>query len=455
MRDFLEKTFRRLGAHFDKTRLGEREASQLLLNHDETKHQMPRGSSTEVTERSKPGYPNSERYHVQSREQPHREPSLRSLLDAQLTDPEPGNDLASQSPTDHEKRTTEDVGSPHSTSHEKSEDATVPSIPLTRSMVENISDVLNAVRLLKNAEAKKAEDGYPEGDLATQELEDHLSGTGTDIRRQESLEDLLRTARADLEFQRTRLESNLEKILLHHKLYEIPVAESERPRTEASVEDSLVDQHGWAYSEVTSLASGEKRWLGIPTDAQIKERYEVAAQNLQDLQEMFDRKDQDSEEEILRFREDLRNGETFDFSEDHLRKLHVEQDRQLTQNLIGAELEFQEALDDYRAAGFQTQDEISAISYRDDDGEPYSSEPGDLAAKTATQDHSRIAAWVEQIEESQEDDVSQPDLDPWGDGKSVSISSTFSMVNQEPSNRKQIDWWRFYCSTFRTGDYSA
>ena len=492
MRDFLEKAFHGFGSHFNSTRLQARTNSQTRLV--EENESSPRKLSKDQTALIQTNFSDSlssEIHQSQVQEQLNGQPLLQSALDAQLMHLETDDGLAIDTARSHAVQTEDLMESYHGVTSGGAADASCPSLPLTEQVVAQITDVLKAVREFEHvesscqsakekadigrtfmkhaAEAQTEEDG-PRRDWYLEELEDRKPQIQADIQRHDTLEEMLQTRTRDVNYSRKRLEKLLENVLIEKQLYKTTDAEENftlpeamdvekgmsirsvngRTQARASAEGILVDPYRSAYSDVTPPTSEDLRLFGIPTATEVKKRYKAAASNLRLLQGYFDTKEQDREEEIKRYRVAFHNGEV-DFSESELEDLLVQQIRELTQNLISAECEFQEALEDYRACGFETEDGMSTTSYREDDEESYNSDPEELAATTAMKDYSRVAAWAEQVTGSQEEDVAQPpEIDRWGDEKSVSISSTFSMVEKELSNRLQIDRWRFYCSTFRT-----
>lgn len=357
-------------------------------------------------------------------------------------------------------------------------------------MVAKISRVLNAARefealeelcesarqeaemgkrLLERAEAGQASESASERAYFAQQMEERAPIFHNAIRRHEDLEfDLLGKKQA-LFYARQDLEKALENTLIEKKLYNVAgvsgsdtvQAAGDARRTHAAMEEDLPQQYRPRYnqSDVTSLTSEERFEFNIPTDRQVQERFQMTLRRLHGMQELFDTKERDGEHEIRCFHEALRNGETLDYSEADVRKWNDEKDREITLNLINAEFEYQEAREEYKRFGFETQSDNEQMALddmqRDEHAANYEdhieeSDPGEMASWIARKDYSKIEAWVRQVKESQQGEIPAPEVDPWGDDKSVSISSALSMVNRDDAGtRKQIDRWRGFCASLR------
>ncbi|KAL8818917.1 MAG: hypothetical protein Q9191_007837 [Dirinaria sp. TL-2023a] len=489
MRDFLEKAFRKFGSHFNSGRLQARINPQARLIEDEGVPQRLSKDRIEPAQTSLPASFRSDFDQSPSHEQLYIQPSLQSALDAQLMSLEPESRPVLSSLSGYPVQTNDLLDASHDIAHDSCVDTSCRSFPLTEDTVAQITEVLKSARELETLESsyesamEKAEDGKsflefvkartegsdcPGRDFYLEEFEDRTPQIHADFQRRDTLEETLKDRKRELDYSRKRLERTLENILIDKQLYKVTEAEDNATlRDEMEVErrasvrsvggqtldrataqDSLIDPYRSASFDMTPPSPEDPHSCGLLTDKGMRDRYEAAVEQLQMLQHHFDNRERVCEEQIQNYREALRNGEV-DFPESEVRELHVQRNRELTQKLISAEFEFQEALDDCKEFGVLAEDDMSIMSCAEYDEEACSSEPEKLAAVTAMKDYSHVAVWVEQVTAPPEEDAAQPEIDLWGDEKSVSISSTFSMVEKELSNRLQIDRWRFYCSTFR------
>ena len=392
--------------------------------------------------------------------------STQSGLGKRLKDLNPASGMLLPTETDEEPQKNADSEVPYTSTDGKDDRRTVV---LTDSLIAQISQVLRASRQLAGLEqsymnaSREARLGRSflehaaamAGDGETEEQREHYaqslrereSAILRDISLESGLNEELQKWKRSREDSRDGLENTLEQILVANGLYEAPTTDQpyEIPGTEwdADVQDTV--------SEVTvSVDSANDGFLVDPTAKtaeQARMQYENATKNMLEFQELFGRQAQDNEEEVMRYREALHNGEV-DFPESELHELHLEQGRQLTLNVIEAEIVFERALETAKMWGLVMEDEESDVPDRGDDNDLDSGvDPGDLPTAAAKGDYARIEAWVETVIDPPDENVSEPEIDDW-DSQSVDVSSTFSMVDSHPSNRRRIDRWRSYCSSY-------
>lgn len=163
---------------------------------------------------------------------------------------------------------------------------------------------------------------------------------------------------------------------------------------------------------------------------------------MHELQELSDRRQQNNEEGLIRYREAIRNGEA-DFPESELRELHREQERELTLNLIEADLILERALANAKMWGL-VEDDDDESDFRNRESYNSGADVEDLPSPKIIGDHARIEAWADMVCDSPEETSSVPEIDSW-DTRSVDISSTISM--RDASNRVRIDRWQSYCAS--------
>jgi len=298
-----------------------------------------------------------------------------------------------------------------------------PTVVLTLSMVAQISTVLQASRQIALLEEERA---------AILQDTQHESG----------LKDRLRSWTQSREFLRASLENSLAHMLRVTQLDEAPVTEPPDKLPELGVDAHMQD----TISERTvSVDSINDVFLADPTaknPEQVSALYEEAVRRMCELQELSDRREQDNEEDIMRYREALLNGEV-DFPESELHQLHLEQERELTLNLIEADLELERTLANAQMWGLVMDDDDESHFRNRESCNRYDSgaDAEDLPSTETIGDHARIEAWAEMVSDSPDEIVSIPEIDEW-DTHSMEISSTISM--RDSSNRLRIDRWQSY-----------
>lgn len=303
-----------------------------------------------------------------------------------------------------------------------------PAVVLTDSIVAQISAVLEASRQINSYTNASRE---PEILLDTQ--------------HQSDLKDQLQSWTKNREFLRASLENSLAHMLRANQLDDAPEIEQPHEVPHLGVDVHMKD----TISERTvSLDSANDVFLADPTaknPEQVSALYDEAVRRMHELQELSDRRDHDNEEDIMGYREALRNGEV-DFPESELHQLHLEQERELTLNLIEAGLLVERHLANAKMWGIIMDDDDES-DFRNRESCNYNDSGADaehLPSPKSIGDRARIEAWAEMVSDSHDDIVSIPEIDEW-DTRSVEISSTISM--RDTSNRIRIDRWRSYCAS--------
>jgi len=340
-------------------------------------------------------------------------------------------------------------------------------VVLTDSMVAQISTVLQATKQIELLEqscmnasrvAKSGRDflnhasfvvtdGNVDEERAhyARSLQEREPAILQDIQHESDLKDQLQSWTLSRDFLRASLENSLAHMFHANQLDEAPEIEQPEVMPELGVD---VYMHDTISERTVSVDSANDIFLADPTaknPEQASAQYDDAVNRMRELQELSDRREQGNEEDMMRYREALRDGEV-DFPESELRELHREQERELTLNLIEADLVLERALANAKMWGLVMDDDDESDFRNRESCSHYDSgaDVEDLPSPRTIGDHARIEAWVEMVSESPDEISSIPEIDEW-DTRSVDISSTVSM--RDTSNRIRIDRWRSYCAS--------
>lgn len=300
-------------------------------------------------------------------------------------------------------------------------------VVLTDSMVAQISTVLQATSQVELLE---------------------VSCANASRVNESDLKDQLKSWTQSRDFLRANLEKGLAHMLRANRLDEPP--ETERPEVIPALGVDM-DMHDNVSERTVSVDSSNDAFLADPTaknPEQASAQYDDAINRMRTLQELSDRREQDNEEDLKRYREALRKGEA-DFPESELRELHREQERELTLNIIEADLMLERASANAQMWGLIMDSSFDDESdFRNRESCSYYDSGADVEESSNPRtigDHARIESWVEMVSDSHDEISSIPEIDEW-DTRSVDISSTISM--RDASNRTRIDRWRSYCASW-------
>lgn len=340
-------------------------------------------------------------------------------------------------------------------------------VVLTDSMVAQISSVLQATRqieLLEQSctnETRVAKSGRDFLDHASfvitdgnvdeerahyaRSLQRREPAILQDIQHESDLKDEIQSWTQSRDFLRASLENGLARMLRANQLDEAPEIEQPEVMPELGVD---VHMHDTISERTVSVDSANDIFLADPTaknPEQASAQYDDAVNRMRELEELSDRRERDNEEDMMRYREALRNGEV-DFPESELRELHLEQERELTLNLIEAGLLLERHLANAKMWGIIMDDDDESDFRNRKSCKYYDSgaDAEELPSPNSIGDRARIEAWAEMVSDSPDEISSIPEIDEW-DTRSVDISSTISM--RDTSNRIRIDRWRSYCAS--------
>lgn len=340
-------------------------------------------------------------------------------------------------------------------------------VVLTDSMVAQISTVLQATKQIELLEqsctnasrvAKSGRDFLNHASFVVTDgnideerahyarsLQEREPAILQDIQHESDLKDQLQSWTLSRDFLRASLENSLAHMFHANQLDEAPEIEQPEVMPELGVD---VYMHDTISERTVSVDSANDIFLADPTAKNLEQasaQYDDAVNRMRELQELSDRREQGNEEDMMRYREALRDGEV-DFPESELRELHREQERELTLNLIEADLVLERALANAKMWGLVMDDDDESDFRNRESCNHYDSgaDVEDLPSPRTIGDHARIEAWVEMVSESPDEISSIPEIDEW-DTRSVDISSTVSM--RDTSNRIRIDRWRSYCAS--------
>lgn len=311
----------------------------------------------------------------------------------------------------------------------------------------NASQVAEAGRDFLNHATSVITDGNDDEERAhyARSLQEREPAILHDIEHESDLKDQLQSWTQSRDFLRASLEKSLAHLLRANQLDETLETEQPEAMPELGVDLHMQD----TISERTvSVDSENDFFLADPTaknPEQASAQYDDAVNRMRELQELSDRRQQNNEEDLIRYREALRNGEA-DFPESELRELHREHERELTLNLIEADLVLERASANAKMWGL-VEDDDDESDFRNRESCNYydsGADVEDLPSPRIIGDHAKIEAWVDMVCDSPDETSSVPEIDNW-DTRSVDISSTISM--RDASNRVRIDRWQSYCAS--------